>query len=421
MKDLLLNNKMILFLLLFQLNTILSQDRIIANGDSWYYYDNDDLDESWMTHPEKYNWKKGTTPIGYGDSKIITEISFGGDTDNKHIAKYFKKSITTSKNKYLAYEFRTLSDDGIVVYVNGKELFRINMPNSFINNKTLAIKTIEKDEEDKYKINIIDNKFFKEGENIITASVHQAYSDSSDCIFSLELVGHTSPEMLSIVLKDKDDTNKNLELKIKDLNTKFEHEKIIFHNESLENLNFNLKISFAIVSLLLMLSLIGYYFIFENFKKRSNTKNKKLKTLSAEILEKEKEMISISTNLLHNKQYFKEIKADLKGIRTEDKGTIKNIILEINSVLESEKDWGILKKHFNAVNDGFYDSLLKLHPELSETEVRHCMFIKLHLQTKEIAKILLIDPRSVQTSRYRIKKKMNLTEEQDMRDYLLNI
>jgi DNA-binding CsgD family transcriptional regulator len=49
------------------------------------------------------------------------------------------------------------------------------------------------------------------------------------------------------------------------------------------------------------------------------------------------------------------------------------------------------------------------------------MFIKLHLQTKEIAKILLIDPRSVQTARYRIKKKMNLDEDIDLRAYLLKI
>ena len=48
------------------------------------------------------------------------------------------------------------------------------------------------------------------------------------------------------------------------------------------------------------------------------------------------------------------------------------------------------------------------------------MFIKLHLQTKEIARILLIDPRSVQTARYRIKKKMNLKEEEDLRRYLIS-
>jgi len=49
------------------------------------------------------------------------------------------------------------------------------------------------------------------------------------------------------------------------------------------------------------------------------------------------------------------------------------------------------------------------------------MFIKTHLQTKEIARILLIDPRSVQTSRYLIKKKMGLEETIDLREYLLDL
>ena len=43
------------------------------------------------------------------------------------------------------------------------------------------------------------------------------------------------------------------------------------------------------------------------------------------------------------------------------------------------------------------------------------------MQTKEISRILLIDPRSVQTARYRIKKKMSLDEDQDLREYLLKI
>lgn len=80
-----------------------------------------------------------------------------------------------------------------------------------------------------------------------------------------------------------------------------------------------------------------------------------------------------------------------------------------------------LKKHFNEVNSGFVDRLISKYPLLTDIELRHCIFIKLHMQTKEIANILHIDPRSVQAARYRIKKKMDLDEGIDLRDYLLNI
>ncbi|MFT5674067.1 MAG: DNA-binding CsgD family transcriptional regulator [Polaribacter sp.] len=414
-------NNLILLLILLQFTSINSQNKLIKNGDTWNYYDQGYLESDWMTKTEKYTWKKGATPIGYGDKKIVTEINFGDNAEEKHIVKYFKKNITISKTKYLAYEFRTLSDDGIVIYINGKELYRLNMPNATITNKTLAVNTVSKEEEDEYKINIFEDTFFKDGENIITTSVYQAYPNSSDCIFSLELIGHTSPKMLSIILDNKNKKNSDLELKIKEFNSKFEYEKILLQKENLDSLNFNLKILFSLVSLLFILSFFGYYFIFENHKKRINDKNNALKILTSENLAKEKEMITLATNLLHNKQYFKEIKADLKGLKTEDKSTVRSMIFEIDNLLENEKEWGILKKHFDTVNDGFYSKLLKLHPNLSETELRHCMFIKLFLQTKEIARIMSIDPRSVQTSRYRIKKKMNLNEEQDLRNYLIHL
>jgi DNA-binding CsgD family transcriptional regulator len=136
---------------------------------------------------------------------------------------------------------------------------------------------------------------------------------------------------------------------------------------------------------------------------------------------KEQDLMLLNTKLLHNKQYFKEIKADIKGLKNVNDSTIKDISYHIDLALESDKEWENLQSHFNAIYSGFYDTILKKHPSLTEIELRHCMFIKLHLQTKEIARILLIDPRSVQTARYRIKKKMNLSEEVDLRTHLLDI
>ena len=98
-----------------------------------------------------------------------------------------------------------------------------------------------------------------------------------------------------------------------------------------------------------------------------------------------------------------------------------HIAKQIDYNIGHEDDWENLKKHFNAIHTGYFDQLIKLHPSLTEVELRHCIFIKLHMQTKEIAKILNIDPKSVQVSRYRIKKKMKLPEQVDLRDYLMKV
>ncbi|ARV13697.1 helix-turn-helix transcriptional regulator [Polaribacter sp. SA4-12] len=420
MKRLSFFKKITCLIVFFQVTLLFAQDVLIKNQDSWYYYDNGYLENSWIEVNEFSNWKSGKSPLGYGDEINLTELSYGSNKEKKHITKYFKKKIFID-NKYVAYEIRIQRDDGAIVYINGKELFRDNMPNSTINKTTLALSTIQEVGEYEFTQHFFDKTFFNEGENIISVSIHQAYEYSSDCIFSLELIGHTSPEVLSFVLDSKNKANKDLEYKIKELNAKFEYEKIYLQKEGIEGTNFNLKILVALISLLLILSLIGCYFIIETANKKGEKIKEKLTNLNSKNLALEKEMIILTTNLLHNKQYFKEIKADLKGIKTDEKAIIKDITKQIDYVLERDEDWDILKKHFNAVHDNFYDKLIKKHPSITETELRHCMFIKLHLQTKEIARILLIDPRSVQTGRYRIKKKMNLSESEDLRDYLLNL
>ena len=408
----------ILFIL-FSTNYILSQDYLIKNEDDWFYYDKGYLNDDWILLNDFSNWSSGKTPIGYGDKKNNTNISYGDNKKKKHITKYFKKKIYIKK-LHLAYEFKIQRDDGALVYVNGKELFKDNMPNSTISNTTLALSTTKDKDEHIFFQHFFQGSIFKEGENTISVSIHQAYEYSSDCIFSLELIGHDNSEVLSFVLENKNKKNQELESKIKDLNSKFEYEKILLQKESLESVNFNLKVFLALTALLLILALFGYFFIIDNNRKRNKEINRKLNQIKAENIEKDKEMVILTTNLLHNKQYFKEIKADIKGIKTTEKSVIKNLINQIDNVLERDEDWNVLKQHFNAVHDNFYDKLIEKHPDISETELRHCMFIKLHMQTKEIARILLIDPRSVQTARYRIKKKMNLKEDEDLRDYLLS-
>lgn len=407
-------------IIFLNISSILSQDILIKNEETWHYYDQDYLDNDWYKDLNFSDWKSGISPIGYGDKKNTTTIYIEENREQRKITKYFAKKIFI-KNLHLAYEFKLLRDDGAVVYINGKELFRDNMPNSTISNKTFAISTVKGKEEHKYFQHFFDQNVFKEGGNTIAISVHQSYVTSSDCIFSLELIGHNNSDVLSFVVKNKNKTNQELANKLELLNLKFENEKISNKKESLENVKLSLQILVFILFMLLFGVLVGVYFIIQNNKKRIAEMKASIVSLNSKNLEKEKEMISLSTNLLHHKQYFKEIKADVKGIKTDDKSLIKSINNQIDYILENDEDWQVLKQHFNAVHENFFDKLLAKHPALSETELRHCMFIKLHLQTKEIARILSIDPRSVQTARYRIKKKMDLHEDVDLREYLLKI
>ena len=401
-------------------NHILGQTKIITTGDEWQYFDTEvEPPKGW----EKYstltdNWKKGISPLGYGSSIIVTNISFGDDPESKHITKYFKKTfIVDDPYAHLIYKLNVQRDDGIVVYLNGREIMRDNMPDGEIINTTTASSLIFTSTTEKIAhTKLLSPDDFNEGINTISASVHQARKISSDCIFNLELIGGSSSEMIPLLFKEQAIKNLNLNIKLKEVNHKLDIEKKDLQFQQLEQSKNIIKTSLLVVSLLLLLATICLIYFWISFI----NKEKRLKEITQN---KDREMMNVSLNLLNNQQFLKELKRDIENNIKEDVSTIKKelkrTITRIDYNLDHEDDWENLKKHFNSVHIGYVDKLIKMHPSLTDIELRHCIFIKLHMQTKEIANILHIDPRSVQASRYRLKKKMNLDENTDLKEYLL--
>ena len=421
-------NKLIIFkyllVLCFFLSSFLSfsQEIIVQNGDKWNYYDKGYLDNNWFEKQNYQGWSKGESPLGYGDRTVTTKIKYGDDRDNKDIIKYFTKNISIKDvSKFKGFEFKLLRDDGAIIYVNGKELYRDNMPEGHITESTKSLHVIGSENEGFFISKVFDTTIFKNGKNTISVQVHQCNDYSSDCIFSLEIIGHTDVNILTKVVEEHIENKNSLESKIDALNYNFILKNASIQLEIYKKSNQNLLFLLSVIGGLLIITIIGGFTIY--FKNRNNEESytNTIQKLNSEVLEKEKEMISFSTQLLHHKQYLKEIKADLNFIKTDNNKTINNTLKQIDFILENNDEWAQLKLHFDTVFNGFYDRLLTKHSTLTETELRHCMFIKLHMQTKEVARILNVDPRSVQTARYRIKKKLDLTEDQDLRKFLISI
>ncbi len=73
--------------------------------------------------------------------------------------------------------------------------------------------------------------------------------------------------------------------------------------------------------------------------------------------------------------------------------------------------WEMFKTYFEQTHQNFFKSLYRAHPDLSPNEVRMCAYIMLNLTTKEIANITNRSPRTVETVKYRLHKKLGLEEE----------
>jgi secreted PhoX family phosphatase len=163
-----------------------SPHTLVARGTTWRYRDDgSDQGTSWRKRSfDDRGWRSGAAPLGYGD-RVATRISSGPDADRKYITTYFRRTFQARRDD-AELHLRVRRDDGVVVYVNGDEVARSNMPSGEIRFDTLAASVFTGSPEANYYA-IPIRAALVTGTNVIAAEVHQGDRLSSDLIFDLEL------------------------------------------------------------------------------------------------------------------------------------------------------------------------------------------------------------------------------------------
>ena len=134
------------------------------------------------------SWSSGPAQLGYGDNDEATILSFGSDPNNKTIAYYFRQKFTVNNLANISQlTLRLVADDGAVVYLNGQEVWRQNLPGGTINFNTLASGTVGAPGENAWNEQNIAAAALIAGENTIAVEVHQAVGNSSDVSFDFEI------------------------------------------------------------------------------------------------------------------------------------------------------------------------------------------------------------------------------------------
>lgn len=165
---------------------------LIDSGDFWKYWDtgaDPDPDagqgDSWTALGfNESAWGSGTTLMGYGESGLSTTLTSGNE------AILFRKTITIENvADFESFAAGVVRDDGVVVYVNGAEVFRNQMPEGPINYLTLANASASGSNETDFQTFSIDPSLFVDGPNVIAVSVHQRNASSGDMRFDFFLNG----------------------------------------------------------------------------------------------------------------------------------------------------------------------------------------------------------------------------------------
>ncbi len=154
-----------------------------------------------------------------------------------------------------------------------------------------------------------------------------------------------------------------------------------------------------------------------------------IEQLKNDVLEKElenlQEKLTISANSLVEKdKSITKIKDELNKIYKKLEGRFpqkdyKKVLDVIENQMTKKRDILDFEQHFRASQSGFYDKLKKEYPDLSPSDLRLCSLLKMNMNSKEISMILGITTRSVEVSRYRLRKKMNLNPEDNLSDIIM--
>jgi DNA-binding CsgD family transcriptional regulator len=100
---------------------------------------------------------------------------------------------------------------------------------------------------------------------------------------------------------------------------------------------------------------------------------------------------------------------------------MRSIIKRIDVELKESYDWVKFEFHFKKSNPDFFIKLNDLHPHLTPNDIRICAFIKLNIPTKQMASLLNINPKSLEMTRYRLRKKLGLAVRSNLYTYICSL
>lgn len=165
---------------------------LVSFGSVWKYLDNgSDQGTAWRAL--SFNdaaWKSGPGQLGYGDGDEKTVVSYGPSGSAKYITTYFRQTINVpNPAAFTSLLLRLIRDDGAVVYINGTEVWRSNMPTGTITYKTLSATGVAGTDESKIWETTVPSTPLVAGTNVIAVEIHQNLGNSSDISFDMEIVG----------------------------------------------------------------------------------------------------------------------------------------------------------------------------------------------------------------------------------------
>ncbi|WP_172826959.1 hypothetical protein [Flammeovirga sp. SJP92] len=210
-----------------------------------------------------------------------------------------------------------------------------------------------------------------------------------------------------------------------------EYQKELQQKRELERLTQESKINYLrniIFYITISALVLVVFFVYRNLRNKYKAdkkffieKQKMEEEKIKEVLEiKNKELTASVLQIIQHEETLAEIKKELTELKKEpDANQINKLSKKIN--LNTNNNWKEFEARFVEVNGNFYKELHKQFPKLTQGDQKICALIKLNFDSKGMAKLLGISTESVHTTRYRLRKKLGLSRQDNLEEFISNI
>lgn len=165
----------------------------------------------------------------------------------------------------------------------------------------------------------------------------------------------------------------------------------------------------------------------ENQAKKREIKELKNQQLQYELRHKAQELASSTMNLIRKNEMLAEIMGNINKATDEIKknGDVNAVLTRLGKMernikqnIEQDKNWKRFEENFDLVYENYIKRLGESYPELNISDKKICAYIKMDLSSKDMAPLLNMSVRSIETNRYRIRQKLSLGRDVNLSDFL---
>lgn len=239
--------------------------------------------------------------------------------------------------------------------------------------------------------------------------IYKDYIIAKDSLFT----EHKEREIANMrAMYETEKKDAELELQHQEIKTLKQKAKVINLTKTLYGIGM---FSFITITALL-------YFVFKQRLRKNKMEREKQELLyKQEIAFKKKELASQTLHLVQKNTFIQELKENLEKIKQSPelfKVEFRRLVMLLKKQNAEDKDWEIFKSYFSEVHNDFDLKIKSLADTITDKEIRLASFLRMNLSTKEIASMLNVLPDSVLKSKYRLKKKLKLSKDMDLTQFL---